>query len=473
MQRWSSRPSQVHYKTHQMVASAGAEGPHRHVRSEAKAGKASRRKRIQRVVVEVSRRSRGLIAVHRRRREALDRKVSDQSRRGLDLTNFFMANVQMSFGAFLAFYLANLGWTKEDVGLALGVGGLAGVAAQIPGGALADWARWKRGLVAIGVVMIAVSALILAWWPSVPLVFTAEILHGLTGGIVGPAIAAISLGLAGRSGMSCRVGRNFRFAAAGNVLTAAATGGLAIYLSNHAIFIAAALLCIPTLIALSWIRPDEIDYARARNAAVHDHSLDVQRVVDLTRNRNLLVFAGCMLLFQFSNASLLPIISQNLAHSSVMLSALYVAGLIIVPQLVVAILAPWTGYWSELWGRKPLLLIGFAIEATRALLFALVADPRGMIVIQLLDGITGAIVTVLTILVITDLTSGTGRFNFAQGVLGTLTGISAAVSTSVLGWIALRFGDVPALLMMAAGTATATAMVWAFLPETKPAEYGD
>lgn len=40
------------------------------------------------------------------------------------------------------------------------------------------------------------------------------------------------------------------------------------------------------------IRPDEIDYARARNAAKRDHSLDLQRVVDLMRNQNLLGFAG-------------------------------------------------------------------------------------------------------------------------------------------------------------------------------------
>ena len=57
-----------------------------------------------------------------------------------------MADVEVSFGAFLAFYLASLEWTKQDVGLALTVGGLAGVAAQIPGGALADSVRWKRGL---------------------------------------------------------------------------------------------------------------------------------------------------------------------------------------------------------------------------------------------------------------------------------------------------------------------------------------
>ena len=35
----------------------------------------------------------------------------------------------------------------------------------------------------------------------------------------------------------------------------------------------------------------------------------------------------------------------------------------------------------------------------------------------------------------------------------------------------LQFGDVPGLLVMATGAAIATIMVWAFLPETKPAEY--
>ena len=137
-----------------------------------------------------------------------------------------MADVQMSFGSFLAFYLAGLGWSKQDVGLALTVGAAAGVIVLIPGGALADAVRWKRGLAAAGVVMIAIAALILALWPRYLLVFAAEILHGATAGVVGPALAAISLGLVGRNGMSLRVGRNYRFSAAGNVLTAAVMGGI-------------------------------------------------------------------------------------------------------------------------------------------------------------------------------------------------------------------------------------------------------
>src|SRR5215471_6827816 len=177
---------------------------------------------------------------YREARKSFRGSISQQSRQGLDWMNFFLADVQTAFGAFVAFYLADLGWSKDHVGLALTVGTLAGVLSQIPGGALADAVRWKRGLAAIGIVMIAISAIILALRPSFPFVVMAEILHGATAGIVGPAIAAISLGIAGRSGMSCRVGRNFRFAAAGNALTAAVMGALGAYLSSNAIFYTAA-----------------------------------------------------------------------------------------------------------------------------------------------------------------------------------------------------------------------------------------
>ena len=115
---------------------------------------------------------------------ALRTPVSAQSRRGLDWMNFFIADVQAGFGAFVAFYLAQQGWSPKDVGVALGVGAAAGVLSQIPGGALADAVTWKRALVAAGIVMIGCAALILAVMPSFIPVLVAEILHGTTSGIV-------------------------------------------------------------------------------------------------------------------------------------------------------------------------------------------------------------------------------------------------------------------------------------------------
>jgi MFS family permease len=182
--------------------------------------------------------------------------------------NFFLADVQTGFGTFVAFYLAHLGWSPDSVGIVLTVGGLAGVMMQIPGGVLADTVTWKRALVGSGITTIAVAALIIALVPSFVTVMFAETLHGITAGIITPAIGAISLGLVGRRAMSLRTGRNYRYAAAGHALTAAMMGIAGAYFSQEAIFIAAALLCVPALIALGFIRQDEIDYSRARNAAI-------------------------------------------------------------------------------------------------------------------------------------------------------------------------------------------------------------
>ena len=60
----------------------------------------------------------------------LDRLPSSQSLRGLDWLNFLLADVQTGVGPFLAVYLATYGWNEQRVGLALTIGGIAGIASQ-------------------------------------------------------------------------------------------------------------------------------------------------------------------------------------------------------------------------------------------------------------------------------------------------------------------------------------------------------
>src|SRR5215813_12897310 len=109
-----------------------------------------------------NRRLRPAVVRYRAARRALHTPASAQSRRGLDWMNFFVADVQTGFGTFVAFYLAQQGWSHDRIGLALSVGGIAGVLSQIPGGALTDALTWKRGLTAIGIVSIGIAALLLA-----------------------------------------------------------------------------------------------------------------------------------------------------------------------------------------------------------------------------------------------------------------------------------------------------------------------
>lgn len=410
---------------------------------------------------------------YREARQSLRTSVSARSRHGLDWMNFFVADVQTGFGTFVAFYLAELGWSQSNIGMALSAAGIAGMISQIPGGAIADAIKWKRGLAAAGIVLTGAAALILGLAPNFISVFVAQILQGSTAGIITPAIGAISLGLVGRRAMSVRTGRNYRYAAAGHALTAALMGAAGAYLSSGSIFFAAVLLCVPALIALAFIRGDEIDYARARNAGRDKDRVTTASVLDLLKNRKLVLFAAATLLFQLADASILPLMGENLVASKYHRAAIWMSGLIIVPQVVVAILAPWVGFHSEKRGRRPLLLLGFGLEPVRAILLAFTAAYPLLVVGQIMSGITGAIIGVLTVLVITDLTAGTGRFNLAVGAVGTMSGIAASVSTSATGFLFQAFGPRIGYLPLAAIAAAATALIWVFVAETKPEKYED
>jgi MFS family permease len=404
-------------------------------------------------------------------RKSLHTPASPQSRYGLDWMNFFLADVQTGFGTFVAFYLARLGWNEHNVGIALTVGGLAVMASQIPGGALADAVRWKRGLAAIGIAGIGVAALILALTPSYWLVMLASAMQGATSGIITPSINAISLGLVGRRGMSLRTGRNYRYAAGGHAATAALMGLAGAYFAISSIFIAAAILCIPALIALALIRPEEIDYALARNAAQGKSTAKMARAIDLLKNDRLVLFTAALVLFQLADASMLPLIGENVAATIPTASSVWMSGLIIIPQLVVAAFAPWVGYHSEKRGRKPLLLIGFAAEPLRAALLAFTSNYGFLIVAQILNGVSGAVIGVLTVLIVTDLTAGTGRFNLAQGAVGAMIGVAASVSTLATGYLFQGIGNFGGFIAIAAVAGGATALIWAFIHETKPSEY--
>ena len=163
-------------------------------------------------------------------------------------------------------------------------------------------------------IIVAVSALAIAVWPS--LVFAALVLQGTTGGFLGPAIAAISLGLVGHSALAERLGRNQRFAATGAVMTAELMGAIGYFLSYQAIFLASAALALPLLVALARIRLTDIHFGRACGQPDHDTPTPPPRArrLSLWKNHNLLTFAACLFLFQLANASMLPLAGEELAY---------------------------------------------------------------------------------------------------------------------------------------------------------------
>lgn len=393
---------------------------------------------------------------------------SRRSERGLDWFAFFVADIQTGFGPFLAIYLTTQKWTQADIGLILAIGSIAGLICQIPGGWVVDMAASKRQAAAWAVVGIGASALLIAVLPTFLGIVTAKLVHVGASAILGPAIAAITLGLVGAVAIGPRLGRNARYASIGNGLAAGAMGACGYFISPQAVFYVTAALAIPTLIALLQIRAAEIDPIRADGGGmVPVGRTSITGLGALLRRRALWVFAACVLLFHAANAAMLPLVGSEMAVRAGAWASALVAACIVVPQFIVAVLAPAIGR-SAVNGRRPLLIFGFAALPARAVILAWSGDPIVIVVVQALDGFCAAVLGVLVPLSLADISRGTGRFNLAQGIVASATGIGAAASTVVAGHLATTFGTSIAFLGLGATAVCAFLAVWLVMPETAP-----
>jgi predicted MFS family arabinose efflux permease len=392
---------------------------------------------------------------------------SQRSLRGLDWFVFFVADVQTGFGPFVSVYLTTQKWTQIDIGLVLTVAGLVALAGQIPGGMLVDAARSERLVAGIAVTAIALSALTYAAFPIFPAILTAAVVQATASCVLGPAIAAISLGLVSHAGIGERLGRNARFASIGNGFAAALMGACGYFFSPRAVFIVTGLLLIPTVLALRHIASHEINPQQAHGGPSEpDRAATPFRA--LLRHRSLLVLACCVGLFHLANAAMLPLMASALTNRLPDWATVLIAVCIVVPQLVVALIAPWIGRQAQIRGRRPLLILGFAALAIRGLLFATFIDPAMIVVIQLLDGVSAAVLGVMVPLIVADITRDTGRFNSSLGVVGMVSGGGAAMSMTLAGTMTDFVGSQFAFLGLGAIAIIAVIAAMLLIPETRP-----
>src|SRR5579872_3445824 len=232
---------------------------------------------------------------------------SRESLRGLDWFIFFLADVQTGFGPFVAVYLTTEKWTQVEIGSILSIGSIIALFGQMPGGAIIDAAKSERLVAGLAIATIGCSALAYAAMPIFPVVATAAMLHAAASCVLGPAIAAISLGLVGPYAISERLGRNARFASLGNGVAAAVMGTCGYLLSSRSVFLVTFCLAIPTLLALARIRESEVDVARAHGEMPREAPVPGDtNIWHLIRQRPLIVFALSVLLLQLANASMMP-----------------------------------------------------------------------------------------------------------------------------------------------------------------------
>ena len=386
----------------------------------------------------------------------------DRSAAGLDWLNFFVSNVQTGFGPFIASYLASQAWTQGQIGLALSIGTLTTMMVQVPAGAVVDAVRDKRGMAVLAVAAIAVAALMLAALPDRLPVWIAEILHGVASCLLGPVIAVLSMAVAKSHGQAFgeRLGRNARFASIGSGVAAGMMGAVGYWLSERSVFVLAAILVVPAFLALHWVRaPETQAVAKGANQPLR---------LALTDKR-LVLFAVCCGGFHLANAAMFPLAAVEVTRRLGSVSELVIAACLIVPQILVAAVSPAVGRAAEHWGRRPVLLCGFAAIPVRGLLFALTTQPEAVVAIQALDGLSGAVFGVMLPLVVADITRRSGRFNLSMGAIGLAIAGAAAASNAVSGFVTDWGGARLAFAALASAGFVAFVLLWAAMPETRDA----
>lgn len=402
-----------------------------------------------------------------------DPPARSRSLRALDVLNFFMADVRDGVGPYLMIFLESRpGWTAGRRGIALAMMTIAQVVAQTPAGALIDRTRFKRALIVGAALVVGIGALEMVRHPTFAAVLTWQALMGAASATFAPAIAAISLGLVGHARLPRRMGRNEAANHAGNVAAALLAGYIGYQIAPRGVFNLLALMSALTALSTLAIGRRAIDHDLARGGAAPDGAdgSRVARLGELWADRRIIIFGAAVTLFHLANAAMLPKAGEKLASDySKPVAIVAMSACIVAAQLVMIPVAILASRWAETWGRKPVFLIGFVVLPIRGLLYTFNDHPYYIVAVQLLDGVGAGIFGVVGVLVIADLTRGTGRFNLMQGALATATGLGASLSNIMTGYIVQAAGFNAGFLVLALIAAVAAAFFWWAMPETRPA----
>jgi predicted MFS family arabinose efflux permease len=236
-------------------------------------------------------------------------------------------------------------------------------------------------------------------------------------------------------------------------------------LSPRALFMLTAALAVPALLSLMRIRTNDIRQPERSEAQDRGRKrLRTAGVRAVVADRRMLTFAVCVAVFHFANAAILPLMGGVMATRAGSWAVGLTAACVLVPQVCVAGLSPLLGRKSQSWGRRPLLMLCFAALAVRCVLVGSVDASFMMLGSQVLDGLSAAILGVLFLLIVADITGGGDRFNLS---LGFAVGIGASLSTTVAGITLDHFGHGITFFGLAVIAVVGLILVWKLMPETR------
>lgn len=395
------------------------------------------------------------------------------SLRALDALNFCNAGIQTGLGPFMAiFYTAVRHWNPGQIGTLIACQSLAGVLIQTPVGHWVDESHHKKLLTGTAGVLVALGALGIVLLPNFWAQIAVQILIGCAVTVFPAATAAFALGMVEKDQFARRVSRNEVFTHSGNVAFAVAAGAVGTALALQGIFYGAAIFAAGMAPSVYFINSKDIDYeaARAGNESEGEGENQRRSWRDLIKDKRIVTFAICVVVFYCANAATLPLVGEILSsekHGKQ--SAWQVAAAVVVAEAVMIGVSAVSGRLADSWGRKPLFLIGFGFLVLRNALTVASHNEYYLISLQALDGVAMAIYGILLTLVTADLAKGTGRFNLLQGAVQSAMGLGGVLSNALFGWLAKAIGFNASFLGLAAIALAGGIFYQWKMPETKEA----
>ena len=397
---------------------------------------------------------------------------SPRAERALDVLNVVLADVRYGLGPYVSIYLlVDHAWDEASIALAFSFGSVVGLVSQVPVGIIVDATRTKRALLAGSIVLVTATCFLIVLAPRFGPVAVAGVVGALAGSFMGTTLAAISLGMVGPAGFARRAARNEALFHAGNVVINLAIMATAPFLGMAVVFWALGLAATASVITVATIPAQAIDHEVARGFK-HQVNTDTEEPASwrtLLTSRPLLVFAGCGALFHMANASMLGLVVQRQALTDPTHGVSLAAAYMVAAQVMMVATATLIGTKGGRWGRRPIFLVAFVVLTLRATFYTVADAPAWTVAVQLLDGIGVGIFGALFPVVIADVAQGSGRFNAAQGAVGTVHSVGGILSGVIGNLIVVWSGYDAAFLTQAVIAALGGTLFWAAMPETRVA----
>jgi MFS family permease len=391
----------------------------------------------------------------------------------MDALSMLLMNISSGVRPYLVVFLAtSLHWNPVQIGYVMGISGFIGILVQSPAGALVDKTRRKRALIAIASFIVAASSVATVLFPTFWLVTLAQSLASGADTLFFPSLIALSLGLVGKKGLEKRLGRNQTFIAIGNGLVAILIAVLSHWYGVKWIYYLIAALAICAMGVVFAIRESDIDHSQACGdpSPLEGDTKDIPSLFNATT----IIFVISLILYTAASGSLLPMLGQLMSKDSPRHACTFLSACLIISQIVMIPLGIWVGKLAEHSLRRPLFLVALVAIPIRAILYTLNHDPYYLASLQVLDAISTTFAGILSVLIVSDLANGTGKFNFMQGIMATAGGLGAALSSFASGYLIRYLGYDRSFLVFAALGLFALLFFYFAMPETKKSsEFGE